>query len=188
MARLGFHIGGGEQTSRTFAPSSGEPQRAAVMLPLSPEGQLLNWCSEPTESTSTAGVWGLFPPFFITHIVPDSDVAVLALGVDLLIRSLLFEQERLAAVGLPFGTVFPDQLPAALLPRSGLADVSAEELESVWGLLYGLTESGRLDVDGNQRYDELDLRLILRYLAGLRGAFLSSGPVDETRLNALLNP
>ena len=187
VVRLGFHVGDGEQTSRTFAPSLGEPERVAVMLPLRPQGHHLNWCVvAATESTTTAGVWGLFRTLSVLRIVNDPDLEPV-LTVDLLIRSLLFEQERLAA-GTPPGTVLPDRLPESLSPRSGLPDIPAEEIEGTWNMFYGLTESGRLDVDGNQRYDERDLRLILRYFAGLRGAFLSSNPVDEARLMELLSP
>ena len=188
VARLGFHIGDAEQTSRTFAPSLGEPERVAVMLPLIPQGHRLNWCvAAATESTPAAGVWGLFRPLSVLRIVNDPDLEPV-LTVDLLIRSLLFEQERLAATGTRSGMVLPDRLPESLSSRSGLSDIPAEGIESVWSMLYGLSESGRLDVDGNQRYDERDLRLILRYLAGLRGIFLSSDPVDEARLNVLLGP
>ena len=187
MARLGFHIGDAEQTSRIFAPSLGEPERAVVMLPLIPQGYRLNWCVvAATESTAAAGVWGLFRPLSVLRIVNDPDIEPV-LTVELLIRSLLFEQERLAA-GPPPGTVQPDRLPASLSRRSGLTDISVAELESVWNMLYGLTESGRFDVDGNQHYDERDLRLMLRYLAGLRGDLLSSDQVDEARLMDILGP
>ena len=187
VARLSFHIGDGGLTGRIFAPSLGEPESAAVALPLRPQGHRLSWCvDEATESTAAVGVWGLFRPLSLSLIANDPDIEPV-LTVSLLIRLLLFEQERLA-VGTPTGMVLPGRYPPSLSPRVGLPDIPAEEVESVWGMLYGLAESGRFDVDGNQRYDERDLRLMLRYLAGLRGDILSSDQVDEARLMELLSP
>ena len=48
-----------------------------------------------------------------------------------------------------------------------------------------LVDAGLLDFNADGSHDTLDLRLFLRYLAGLRGEALGSEPLNTDTLNAL---
>ena len=70
-ARLVFHVDSEPPPSRRVAPSSGAPVELSSLLPLRSEGQLLNWCIEGTQTTANPGVWGLFHPLSVEHIVSE---------------------------------------------------------------------------------------------------------------------
>ena len=76
----------------------------------------------------------------------------------------------------------------ALEDRPPLTDIPADRLDQTWLQFDRLRTSGELDIDRSGDYDQRDLRLILRYLAGLRGDALSTGMADEAGLRTLLSP
>ena len=72
------------------------------------------------------------------------------------------------------------------LPNSpGLTMRTEDELGNISAVFQALLDNETLDVNRDMSYDTMDLRIILRYLAGLRGeALVESGTVDEARLQA----
>ena len=173
------------------------------------EGRQLSWCLEGSSAAAaTSQDWGLFFRtqssqqfvFNINLLSPD----MRPVDLELAIRALLYvrdcgpQGERGKFACLVATNDFQEL--AAVLPRPGLSitvhpgSPAARELTS---RLLLLIDRGELDADGDGDYDERDLRLILRYQAGLRGEALSSSSADralghaapdEARLGALFGP
>ena len=62
---------------------------------------------------------------------------------------------------------------------------SDDELGNISAAFQVFLDNETLDVNGDDSYDTTDLRIILRYLAGLRGGALVDGDVDEAKLQVL---
>ena len=73
--------------------------------------------------------------------------------------------------------------PGSLLPQPERAKLLAR-LES---LIPAEVMNSRLDLDGNRRMDTADFRVMMRYLAGLRGQALGEG-VRQEQVEALFQP
>ena len=191
---LGFYTGQSD-VAVALAPSSGMPVSGSLLLTQRPEGQQLGWCLEGSSSLASAmgSDWGWFP----TDPIDSNGFMLRAAGiapptVNSLLAALPYLQECTEQGRRPVPACLQmiDDVPESLKRYFGLADDVAvtEEIILLWSTLQWLTERGELDVnrDGNQ--DEQDLRLWLRYQAGLRGESLSQDPVDEARLVERLGP
>ena len=193
---LGFYIGQSD-VAVALAPSSGMPVSGSLYLAQRPEGQQLSWCLEGSSSLASAmgSDWGWFPTD-PDETDPDGFllrfVGIAPLTVNRLLAALPYLRECTGQGRRPVPACLQmmDDVPESLKRHLGLADDVAitEEIILLWSTLQWLTERGELDVnrDGNQ--DEQDLRLWLRYQAGLRGESLSQDLVDEARLVERLGP
>ena len=81
----------------------------------------------------------------------------------------------------------PNGSAPTLTNSQGLAVRTEDELEDISAMFQAMLDNGILNVNGDEANDTMDLRIILRYLAGLRGgALVESGTADEARLQALM--
>ena len=193
---LGFYIGQSD-VAVALAPSSGMPVSAALYLAQRPEGQQLGWCLEGSSSLASAmgSDWGWFPTD-PDETGPDGfllrSVGIAPLTANVLLAALPYLQEctEQGRRSLPVCLQMIGDVPESLKQHLGLAGdvVITEEIILLWSTLQWLTERGELDVDRDGDQDEHDLRLWLRYQAGLRGEALSQDPVDEARLVERLGP
>ena len=86
----------------------------------------------------------------------------------------------------PNGCPTPSGSAPTLLNNPNLAMRTENELEGIAVTFQDLLADETLDVNGDMSYDTMDLRIILRYLAGLRGgALVESDDADKARLQAL---
>ena len=183
-ARLAFYVGESQPASG-YAPTGLMPGQATALLPPAPDAQLLRWCPEGSEGTAGGGT--VFRPLVLLPIA-DTAGSKQALTPDLLLRLRPFFAECAAAGEASPRCLVSGDRPAALAERPALADIPADRLDQTWLQFDRLRTSGELDIDRSGEYDQLDLRLMLRYLAGLRGAALSTGMADEAGLRTLLSP
>ena len=175
-----------------FAPSSGMPVSGSLFLAQRPEGQQLRWCLEGSSSLASAmgSDWGWFPTDPDGFLLRAAGIAPLT--VNMLLAALPYLQECTEQGRRPVPACLQmiDDVPESMKQHLGLADDVAitEETILLWSTMQWLTERGELDVNGDGNQDEQDMRLWLRYQAGLRGEALSRDPVDEAMLRDLLNP
>ena len=182
-ARLAFYVGESVPASG-YAPIDGEPSQVAVLLPPSTDAQLLRWCPEGSEGTAGGAV---FRPLVLEPIADTVELEQ-ALSIELLIRLRAFSAECAVAGEASAPCLVSGERPEALADRPPLADIPADRLDQTWLQFDRLRTSGELDIDRSGNYDQRDLRLILRYLAGLRGDALGEGLADEAGLRKLLIP
>ena len=80
----------------------------------------------------------------------------------------------------------PSESVPTLPDSPGLPMRTEDELGNISAAFQALLADEALDVNGDEMNDTMDLRIILRYLAGLRGGALGeSGTVNEARLQEL---
>ena len=182
---LGFYIGQSD-VAVALAPSSGTPVSGSLLLTQRPEGQQLGWCLEGSSSLASAmgSDWGWFPVGPDGFLLRAVGIAPLTANVLLVALPYLQECTEQGRRSLPVCLQMIGDVPESLKQHLGLAGdvVITEEIILLWSTLQWLTERGELDVDRDGDQDEHDLRLWLRYQAGLRGEALSRDPVDEARL------
>ena len=84
------------------------------------------------------------------------------------------------------GDCFQPGAAAPSLENSpNLPDRTQPQLDALAVAFQDLVDAGLLDFNADGSHDTLDLRLFLRYLAGLRGEALGSEPLNTGTLNAL---
>ena len=196
--KLGLYV---EQSlsAVAFAPSAARAS-LSQLLSRRPEGRQLSWCvaDAPAALAAAGDDWGLFPQVGLG--VSYWGVEEQRVDVSMLVRALLYTECAAEGASRPNCLGTNSLLPNALGPLPGLsggiASLSLDALK-YWATLQLLTEQGGLDVDGDGDYDRRDLRLWLRYFAGLRGEALSSshqdrlhgrGLVDPARFRAVVDP
>ena len=188
--RLGFYVGSGDQAV-DYAPYLATSHSAASRLGVltsRAEGHLLSWCIEGSaESSVSLDDWGWFGgPFRLSMIdMPSGPGIDSAANLSLSIQLFLYLQECTSGGSRSTPLCLMEDIGslsiAALGPPFVSGEIDSDERTLIWLRLQWLAERGGLDVDGDRDYDTLDLRLILRYLAGLRGLALGSSREDEVR-------
>ena len=152
----------------------------------------LRFCYESRTGTTEPDGRGELDWLSIVHVTDISSLldVEFRLDVETLARLSLFSRECMAGGSNLCGPVSVggagQSLPDSLLPSSTLPAVPEDRVDLLWFVFNHYLQSGDLDVTGDDKFDQRDQRLFLRYLAGLRGDALSAEPADETRLNTLL--